>query len=96
MRKMLILAAAMAAFSAVPTKAQVSLDMSLITCKQYMESPPERKELIGNWMRGYFSATKNLDHRGHALREAQQCQGSWLLQVSQERDPLQGRRENAR
>jgi acid stress chaperone HdeB len=60
MRKILIIAAAAAAFSTLPAKAQVSVDMSLITCQQFMDAPHERQELIANWMRGYFSATKNL------------------------------------
>jgi acid stress chaperone HdeB len=48
------------AFSA-PAKAQVVLDLSLITCKQFLASDPERQALIGSWMSGYFSATKNLN-----------------------------------
>jgi acid stress chaperone HdeB len=34
--------------------------MSLITCKQYMTSDPERQQMIASWMSGYFSASKNL------------------------------------
>jgi acid stress chaperone HdeB len=45
----------------VPAKAQVVLDLSLITCKQLLASDPERQALIGSWMSGYFSATKNLN-----------------------------------
>ncbi len=48
------------ASSALPTEAQVIVDMSLITCQQYFESPPEQQKLIVWWMRGYFSAAKNL------------------------------------
>jgi acid stress chaperone HdeB len=48
------------AFS-VPAKAQVVLDLSLITCKQFLTSDPEKQALIGSWMSGYFSATKNLN-----------------------------------
>jgi acid stress chaperone HdeB len=44
-----------------PAKAQVVLDLSLITCKQLLESDPDRQALIGSWMSGYFSATKNLN-----------------------------------
>jgi len=47
--------------AAVPAKAQVVLDLSLITCKQYLDSDPERQNLIGSWMSGYFSASKNLN-----------------------------------
>ena len=47
--------------SIVPVKAQVVLDLSLITCKQLLDSDPERQALIGSWMSGYFSASKNLN-----------------------------------
>jgi acid stress chaperone HdeB len=47
--------------SAVPAKAQAVLDLSLVTCQQLLASDPERQALIGSWMSGYFSATKNLD-----------------------------------
>jgi hypothetical protein len=33
--------------------------MSLITCKQYVESDLERQELIAAWMSGYFNASRN-------------------------------------
>ncbi|KWV49827.1 hypothetical protein AS156_14945 [Bradyrhizobium macuxiense] len=41
-------------------KAQVVVDLSLITCKQLLESDRERQALISSWMAGYFSASKNL------------------------------------
>ena len=40
---------------------QIKVDMSLITCKQLLESDAERQILISSWMSGYFSATKNLN-----------------------------------
>ena len=43
-----------------PAKAQVALDLSLITCKQLLDSDPDRQALIGSWMSGYFSASKNI------------------------------------
>ena len=45
----------------VPAKAQTVLDLSLITCGQLLASDPERQALIGSWMSGYFSASKNLN-----------------------------------
>ena len=45
----------------VPASAQVVIDLSLITCKQLLESDTERQSLISSWMSGYFSATKNLN-----------------------------------
>jgi acid stress chaperone HdeB len=47
--------------SAVPARAQAVLDLSLITCRQLLAADAERQALIGSWMSGYFSATKNLD-----------------------------------
>ena len=44
-----------------PSHAQVVIDLSLITCKQLLESDTERQMLISSWMGGYFSATKNLN-----------------------------------
>jgi acid stress chaperone HdeB len=44
-----------------PACAQVVIDLSLITCKQLLESDTERQSLISSWMSGYFSATKNLN-----------------------------------
>jgi len=45
---------------ALPAKAQVIVDMSLITCQQYFDAPPDQQRLIAWWMSGYFSASKNL------------------------------------
>jgi acid stress chaperone HdeB len=42
-----------------PVTAQVILDMSLLTCKDYLESNPERQELVAAWMSGYFNAARN-------------------------------------
>ena len=46
--------------SLAPARAQVVIDLSLITCKQLLESDAERQTLIKSWMSGYFSAAKNL------------------------------------
>lgn len=47
--------------SMAPASAQVVIDLSLVTCKQLLESDAERQSLISSWMAGYFSATKNLN-----------------------------------
>lgn len=62
MRKLAAIAAgaAMMAAFAVPTKAQVMVDMSLVTCQQYLTSDPDRASTIAAWMGGYFSASKDL------------------------------------
>ena len=46
--------------SIAPARAQVVIDLSLITCKQLLDSDAELQALISSWMSGYFSATKNL------------------------------------
>jgi acid stress chaperone HdeB len=63
MRKLAIFAALMMAGAAIPVNAQVMVDMSLITCKQYQEmakSEPDKAVVVASWMGGYFSASKNL------------------------------------
>ena len=42
-----------------PVTGQIKIDMSLITCKQYLASDAERKEMIGAWMSGYVRASTN-------------------------------------
>jgi acid stress chaperone HdeB len=54
-------AALLAAASAWPANAQVVIDMSLITCKQFLSSDADRRDLIASWMSGYFSASKSLN-----------------------------------
>ncbi len=60
MKTKLILAAAMFAFAAPAAKAQVVLDMSLITCGQYLKAPPADQAMISSWQSGYFMSSKNL------------------------------------
>lgn len=38
---------------------QIKVDMSLITCKQYLSSDAERQETIAYWMSGYVRAARN-------------------------------------
>jgi acid stress chaperone HdeB len=60
MKRTIIVAALMLA-CAPAAKAQAVLDLSLITCQQLLASDTERQALIGSWMSGYFSASKNLE-----------------------------------
>jgi acid stress chaperone HdeB len=41
-------------------KAQVILEMSALTCHNYLEAPPERQNLMAAWMSGYFNAARNM------------------------------------
>jgi hypothetical protein len=42
-----------------PTGGQIKVDMSLITCNQYLTSDAERQRMIAYWMSGYFRAQRN-------------------------------------
>jgi acid stress chaperone HdeB len=53
-------AALLAALSATPARAQLVVDMSLISCDQFLKSPQERRDVLSAWMGGYYSAMKNL------------------------------------
>ncbi len=55
----IVASAIFAVTSAGPARSQIILDMSLITCKQYLESDAERQELIAAWMSGFFNASRN-------------------------------------
>jgi len=58
-RIMLLAPMLLATSLALPAKAQTIIDMSLITCQQYFDAPPDQQRLIAWWMRGYYSAAKN-------------------------------------
>ncbi|WP_442755184.1 HdeA/HdeB family chaperone [Methylocystis sp. JAN1] len=45
---------------AAPAIAQVTVEMSQITCKDFAGYDPDTKDFIGNWMRGYFMSKNNL------------------------------------
>ena len=60
-RKFIFAAAILAGVYSAPASAQVVIDMSLITCGDYTNRPPEIKGMIASWMGGYFSASKNLN-----------------------------------
>ena len=61
MNRKLFFAGVFAAIAmAAPASAQVTIDMSEVTCKQYSEFDDDTKAFVGNWLRGYLSATKNL------------------------------------
>lgn len=61
MTRNLILVGMLAALSlTTPVHAQVTIEMSEITCKDFAGYDGATKDFIGNWMRGYFMATKDL------------------------------------
>lgn len=42
-----------------PPGGQIKVDMSNITCKQYLASDGSRQQMIASWMSGYFRASQN-------------------------------------
>jgi acid stress chaperone HdeB len=58
MKKQLVLAGALLA-ATVPAKAQVVLDMSQITCGQYLDAAKDDQAFIASWLSGYFHAEFN-------------------------------------
>jgi len=60
LRYAVVAAALLTAGSYGPVKAQVILEMSALTCRNYLEAPPDRQELIAAWMSGYFNAARNM------------------------------------
>ena len=43
-----------------PATAQIILEMSQLSCRNYLEAPAERQDLIAAWMSGYFNAARNM------------------------------------
>jgi acid stress chaperone HdeB len=61
MSRKLIFAGVLAALAmAAPATAQVTIEMSEITCKDFSGYDAETKDFIANWMRGYFMSKNNL------------------------------------
>ena len=59
-RKLFFAGVVAAVAMAAPASAQVTIDMSEVTCKQFSEFDADTKAFVGNWLRGYLSAVKNL------------------------------------
>jgi acid stress chaperone HdeB len=60
MRKVACFAVVMMAGAAVPAKAQVVLEMTQVTCADYLKSDPERQAMLASWLSGYYHASKNI------------------------------------
>jgi len=59
-RKIALAGFAIAISMTAPANAQVTIEMSDITCKDFAGYDPETQDFIGNWMRGYWMSSKNL------------------------------------
>jgi acid stress chaperone HdeB len=42
-----------------PPTGQIKVDMSLVTCKQFLSSDADRQDMIAYWMSGYFRAYRS-------------------------------------
>src|SRR5215510_10363840 len=42
-------------FSPTKSQAQYAINMSLVTCTQYLALPPERSRIFSAWMSGWFN-----------------------------------------
>ena len=56
--KVLIVATALCAV-AVPSTAQVNLNMNNVTCGQWLALGPEGQQFVQYWMSGYYNAAAN-------------------------------------
>lgn len=60
--KLTPIAVAAALFAAgTPAQAQVIIDMTKITCGEFLNAQPEQQAVVASWMSGYFSASQNID-----------------------------------
>jgi len=56
--KILIVAIALSAV-ALPSAAQVNLNMNNITCGQWLDFSPDAQQFVQYWMSGYYNAAAN-------------------------------------
>jgi hypothetical protein len=52
-------AAGTAAFQGDPARAVIKVEMSAITCQEFIAYAYDRQVLVGAWMSGYFNASQN-------------------------------------
>jgi acid stress chaperone HdeB len=58
--KALLLMLAAVLIAPAPARSQGVIDVSRVTCKQLLASDDDMQRLIGSWIAGYFSASRNL------------------------------------
>ena len=54
-KKFAIGAILVGALMPAPTRAQIKIDMTRITCAQYLAMPPEDSKVFSAWMSGWFN-----------------------------------------
>ena len=74
------LAVPMVAFAALPARAQVTVDVSKITCEQYILFRVADPHDIAMWLSGYYNSKRNntvldtQEFRDHAQKVMDYCQ----------------------
>jgi len=67
--------------------AQLTIDMASITCKQYLDMPPEQSRNFSSWMSGWFSYQTHrtfvdiLLHQQNVAKLKAWCQYRWNASV---------------
>jgi acid stress chaperone HdeB len=41
-------------------RAQTVIDMTMLTCNQFLKSDRDRQDIIAGWMSGYFNSARNV------------------------------------
>ena len=55
----LIIAATLSGVTALPTAAQVNVNMNQMTCRDWLGYSPEGQNFVRYWMSGYYNAAAN-------------------------------------
>jgi len=55
----LIIAATLSSLAALPTAAQVNVNMNNMTCGDWLGYTPESQNFVRFWMSGYYNASEN-------------------------------------
>ena len=58
-RKLFVAALILLGASVLPAAAQVRIEMSRITCKQWLDAAWDQQNFMKYWMSGYYSASRN-------------------------------------
>jgi len=58
-RKIFVVAITLLSASVLPAMAQVRLEMSRITCKQWLDAAWDQQNFMQYWMSGYFNASRS-------------------------------------
>ena len=59
MRYSVLMVAAVLSAIALPSAAQINVDMNKVTCGDWLGYPPESQNFVRFWMSGYYNAAQN-------------------------------------